>query len=86
MQLKVSRRNYREIELEKIVVGMDSSLDDHQVICYVTEGNVLKKTSRIIKVNLPSLGFAMLAKTTDAKIRSREIFLINKDLPLHSQS
>ena len=84
--IKRFSENYREIELEKIGVGMDSSHDVHEVISYATEGNFLKKTSRIIKVNLPSLGFAMVAKTADARIRSREIFLINKDISIHSQS
>ncbi len=84
--IKSFSEHYREIRLEKIVVGMNSNRDDHEIICYVTKGNDLKKTSRIIKVNLPSLGFAMVANTNEAKIRSREIFLINKNLPLHSQS
>ena len=84
--IKSFSEHYREIKLEKIVVGIDSSRDDHETISYATEGNVLKKISRIIKVNLPSLGFAMVANTNDAKIRNREIFLINKNLPLHPQS
>ena len=84
--IKRFSENYREIELEKIVVSMERTRDDHEVISYETEGNVLKKASSIVRVNLPSLGFAMVAKSADAKIRSREIFLINKQLPLHSQS
>ena len=84
--IKKFSENYREIELEKIGVGIASSYDVHEIISYATEGNFLKKTSRIITVNLPSLGLAMVAKTADARIRSREIFLINKDLPIRSQS
>ena len=84
--IKSFLENYREIELHKIDVGMNSNPDDHEVISYATEEKVLKKTNRIIKVNLTSPGFAMLAKTTYTKILGREICLINKNHPLHSQS
>lgn len=79
--IKEFSENHSEIELERVGVNVEGVHDIHEVISYTTEGKILKKTNRVIKVNLPSLGFAMMAKTEDGRIRGTEIFLINKDLP-----
>jgi len=49
---------------------------------YLIEGNVLSVKNKVMKVNLPSLGFTMLAEIDNDRVIGREVGFGEKDLVL----
>jgi len=61
------------IENERVTVNSPS---------YSMEGNILSVKNKIMKVNLPSLGFVMTAEIDTEKVIGREVAFEKKDLVL----
>ena len=75
--------SHKEIMLEKRDVNLksyDGIIDD---IFLSMDGKTLTIKKRAIRVNLPSLGFTMVAKMEGEDIAGREIFPGRKDLVAH---
>jgi len=82
--IKEFANHCKEIKLEKLPLNLKSDQPVYNDISYTMDGNVLMIKNRVIKVNLPSLGFTMSAKTEDESIMGREILFNNKEFLVQS--
>ena len=64
--------DYQNIDLEKLTVN--SNVIEKSIFrsSYEIEGNVIAVKNKTIKINLPSLGYAMIAKLKEDSIFVRE--------------
>jgi transcription antitermination factor NusG len=76
--------DHQNIELERAQVNMHEAARIVDGPLYSMEGNVFAVKNKTVKVNLPSLGYIMVAKMEDESIFGRDAtILLNKSF-LHS--
>lgn len=76
--------DYQEILLEKALINPDEEVNVIDGPKYVMDGNLLTIKNTSIKVNLPSIGFTMIAKIGIENTIGREISFGNPGLLIHS--
>ena len=71
--------NHQEIILEECHVTLRN--DEHIIdgTSFIMDGKILMIKKRVFRVNLPSLGFTMVAKIKDESIMGREMYFGNKE-------
>jgi len=67
--------DFQEIHLEKTVINPNEEVNVVDGPKYVIDGNLLTIRNTTIKVNLPSIGFMMIAKIDSKNVIGREISL-----------
>jgi transcription antitermination factor NusG len=76
--------DHRNIKLERTMVNINDVAQNINSSSYAIEGKLVTVKNKTIKVNLPSLGYTMIAKMEDESIFGRnETILQNKSF-LHS--
>ena len=73
---------HQNIKLEKSQVNLNTKASLVDRPAYVIDGNVVTVKNRFIKVNLPSLGFTMVAEVGEKGVIGREIGVENSNLML----
>lgn len=68
--------DYQNIDLEKLAVNSNVIQKSIYRSSYEIEGNVLAVKNKTIKINLPSLGYAMIAKLKEESIFGNERSLL----------
>ena len=68
--------DYQNIDLEKLAVNSNVMERSIYRSSYEMEGNVLAVKNKTIKINLPSLGYAMIAKLKEESIFGKERSLL----------
>jgi transcription antitermination factor NusG len=71
--------DHQEINLEKFEVNLRSERNINEGISYTLDGKILMIKNKAIKVNLPSLGYTMVARIEDESIMGREIAFGQKE-------
>lgn len=74
--------DHEDIKLEKTKVNLNEDARILNRPAYVMDGNILTLKNKSIKVNLPSLGFNLVADLEGEKVLGREISFGNKELLL----
>jgi transcription antitermination factor NusG len=65
--------DYQNISLEKLSVNSNNAIERNIYrSSYEIEGNVLAIKNKTIKINLPSLGYAMIAKLKEESVFGKE--------------
>jgi transcription antitermination factor NusG len=80
--IKVFTNHYQGIKLERANVNAYGEARMVNGPSYTMDGKLLVIKNRSLKVNLPSLGFNMIAEMENESIMGREIALNNKELLL----
>jgi hypothetical protein len=75
--MKVFLPNYANIKLTRSKVVENEVVNSPP---YFIDGNILAVKNKIMKVNLPSVGFMMSAEINDERIIGREVAFGQKDL------
>jgi hypothetical protein len=70
--IKEFTENYQDIDLEKLAVNSNVLERSIYRSSYEIEGNLLTVKNKTIKINLPSLGYAMIAKLKEDGIFVKE--------------
>ena len=70
--IKEFTNSHEEIRLEKFYLNLKSDENNLDDVMYRIDGKILMIKNRLYKVNLPSLGFTMVAKMKDESIIGRE--------------
>ena len=68
--------DYQNIDLEKLAVNSNVIEKNIYRSSYEIEGNLLAVKNKTIKINLPSLGYAMIAKLKEDSVFGRERSLL----------
>ena len=76
--IKEFTTNYHDISLEKMHAHSKSDLKDD--ISYVLNGQILMIKNKAMKVNLPSLGFTMIAKVEEQQVMGNQLSFTNPEL------
>jgi len=71
--IKEFTNDHQNIELERAQVNVSDVVRIIDGPAYSIEGNVFAVKNKILKVNLPSLGYIMMAKIEDESIFGREV-------------
>lgn len=82
--IKEFTKDYQDIHLEKASINPD---EEKKVIDgpeYLIKGNLLSIKNTTVKVNLPSIGFTMIAKIDSENAMGRGISFSNRNLVLQS--
>ena len=79
MLIREFTNEHREINLEKYEVNSRSEKNINGGISYTIDGKILMIKNKAIKVNLPSLGYTMVARIEDESIMGREIAFGQKE-------
>lgn len=82
--IKEFTANHQNIKLEKTRVNVNDVTKVIEGARYSMEGNILTIKNTIAKVNLPSIGFTLIAKIETQNPLNRAISLEEKDLILQS--
>ena len=77
--IKEFTNNHQEIRLEKLQVNLKIYENIMDGISYIMNGKIFITKNRAIKLNLPSLGFTMVAGTEDENTMSKGIMLNKKE-------
>ena len=80
--IKEFTNNYKEIALERLEVNLKNDEDIIDDILLTIDGKILMIKNRAIKVNLPSLGYTMIAQIEDKDIFARKSYSDKSDLAL----
>jgi transcription antitermination factor NusG len=70
--IKELTNDHQEVALEKLSVNSDVAERNIYQSSYEMEGNVLAVKNKTIKINLPSLGYAMIATFKEDSVFGRE--------------
>lgn len=76
--------DYQNIKLEKAGVNLNEVVRVVDRPKYFLDGNLLTVKNTTVKVNLPSIGFTMVAQVTPASAMEKEVSFGNKELFLQS--
>ena len=82
--IKEFTTDHQDIKLEKTQINPSDVARIIDGPKYSMEGNILTVKNTTVKVNLPSIGFTMIAKITSENALGREVSFGNKDLLLQS--
>lgn len=74
--------DHQDIRLEKTRVNLEADAKVLNRPAYIMDGNILTLKNKSIKVNLPSLGFNLVAELEGEKVMGRKITFGNKELLL----
>jgi transcription antitermination factor NusG len=76
--------DHRNIKLERTLVNINDVARNFNASSYAIEGKLVTVKNKTIKINLPSLGYTMIAKIEDESVFGRnELILQNKSF-VHS--
>ena len=75
---------HQDIKLEKTQVNLNRTTKIIDGPWYSMEGNVLSVKNTMVKVNLPSIGFSMIAEIENKSVIGREVSFGSKDLLFQS--
>lgn len=75
---------YQDIKLEKTHVNLNGTAKAVDGPRYSMERNVLSIKNKTVKVNLPSIGFSMIAEIKNESVIGREVSFGNRDLLFQS--
>ena len=75
---------HQDIKLEKTQVNVNGTARIIDGLRYSMEGNVLSVKNTTVKVNLPSIGFSMIAEMENESVIGREVSFGNRDLLVQS--
>jgi transcription antitermination factor NusG len=78
--------DHQNIELERAQVNIHDVARIVDGPSYSMEGNVFAVKNKILKINLPSLGYNMMAEMEDESIFGSEAFYKTIRLSLHSET
>lgn len=78
--IKKFTNSHEEIRLEKLYLNLKTDENNLDEVMYRIDGKILMIKNRLYKVNLPSLGFTMVAKMKDESIIGREMSFGNNVL------
>lgn len=70
---------YQSVELERTQVNVSDKIRIIDGPNYSIEGNVFSLQNKTVKVNLPSLGYIMIAKIEEKSIFARETILLQNN-------
>lgn len=70
--IKEFTNGYQHINLEKLAVNSDVKEGSIYRSLYEMEGNVIAVQNKAIKINLPSLGYAMVVTYTEGSVFGKE--------------
>jgi transcription antitermination factor NusG len=76
--------DYQNIELERTHVNTNDMVRVIDGPTYSIEGKILALKNKTVKVNLPSLGYTMIAKIEDESIFGRETTILQNNSFSHS--
>ena len=76
--------DYKNIELERTQVNMEDVVHIVDGPSYSIDGNVFALKNKTLKVNLPSLGYILIAKMEDESIFRREVPMLQNNFFAHS--
>ena len=82
--IKEFTTDHQDIKLERAKVNVNDEARNVDDSSYTMDGKILMIKNRSVKVNLPSLGFTMIAEMEVESIMGREISFGNKELLLQS--
>ncbi len=74
--------NHQNIRLEKTNISLNEAPKLIDGARYSLDGNVLTVKNTIVKINLPSIGFNMIAEIATENMLAREVSFGNKELLL----
>ncbi|MEO5649660.1 MAG: UpxY family transcription antiterminator [Ginsengibacter sp.] len=74
--------NYRDIKLERTQINLNGESKIADDRSYSIDGKILMIKNKSMKVNLPSLGFTLIAELEGEGIMGREVSFGNKELSL----
>ena len=77
--IKEFTNDHKVINLEKFEVNLRSEKNINGGISYTLDGKILMIKNKAIKVNLPSLGYTMVARIEDETIMGREMAFGQKE-------
>lgn len=80
--MKEFTTDYQDIKVEKARVNPEDVARVIDGPKYSMDGNVLTVKNTTVKVNLPSIGFTMIAEVATENVLGREVSFGNKDLLL----
>jgi transcription antitermination factor NusG len=80
--IKEFTTNYHDISLEKMHAYSKSGKKDE--VSYVLDGQLLMIKNKAMKVDLPSLGFTMVAKVQEQQVMGNELSFANPELMAQS--
>ena len=73
--IKEFTADHKNIELERGNVNVNDTARNFSASSYAIDGNLVTIKNKVIKINLPSLGYTMKAKIEDESIFGRESML-----------
>lgn len=76
--IKEFTTNHHDITLEKMNANSKSNEKDD--VSYMLDGQILMIKNKAMKVNLPSLGFTMIANVQEQQVMGRSISFTNTEL------
>jgi transcription antitermination factor NusG len=82
--IKEFTNDYKNIELERTHVNMEDVVHVVDGPSYSIDGNVFALKNKTLKVNLPSLGYIMIARMEEESIFGREVPMLQNNLFAHS--
>ncbi|HEY5463306.1 MAG TPA: transcription termination/antitermination NusG family protein [Hanamia sp.] len=82
--MKEFTTNHQDIKLEKTLVNLADVARVTEGPKYAMEGNLLTVKNTTIKVNLPSIGFTMIAEVIPENVLGPEVSFGNRDMILQS--
>jgi transcription antitermination factor NusG len=74
--------NHHDIRLEKAQINQEKPIKVADGLRYSMDGNILTIKNQSAKVNLPSIGFTMIAHVDSESMLGREVSFGNKQLSL----
>lgn len=80
--IKEFTSNHHDISLEKMQPHSKSDKKDD--VAYVFDGQVLMIKNKTMKVNLPSLGFTMVANVREQQVMGSELSFTNNEMIVQS--
>jgi transcription antitermination factor NusG len=80
--IKKFTTNHHDISLEKM--GAHSNNETKNEVSYVLDGQVLMIKNKAMKVDLPSLGFTMVANVQEQQVMGRSVSFTNNELIVQS--
>jgi transcription antitermination factor NusG len=82
--IKEFTNDHQDIKLERTKITINGEARNIDNPSYTMEGKILMIKNRSFNVNLPSLGFTMIAEMEAESMRGKEILFGNKQLLLQS--
>jgi len=82
--IKEFTNDHQDIKLERTKITINGEARNIDNPSYTMEGKILMIKNRSFNVNLPSLGFTMIAEMEAESMRGKEILFGNKELLLQS--